>query len=102
MWETSSARAVRALLPATPLVTVKDGAVCAWAFMSEEEVFEPARQVEVVEVIGAGDAFAAGFLAGRLQGCALAEALRRGHFLAAQVLSSTSDVPAPTAASTEG
>lgn len=38
----------------------------------------PARTSEVVDPTGAGDAFAGGYLAGRLQACGLAESLARG------------------------
>lgn len=46
----------------------------------------PALKVDVVEPVGAGDAFAAGFLAGTLQGLPMKQRLRLGHLTAAAVL----------------
>ena len=50
-----------------------------------------ALQVDVVEQIGAGDAFAGGFLAGLLTGLGVRERARLGHLCAAAVLTSHSD-----------
>lgn len=49
-------------------------------------VTEPALRVEVVEPVGAGDAFAAGFLAGTLRGLDPRGRLRLGHLAAAGAL----------------
>ncbi|WP_244937450.1 PfkB family carbohydrate kinase [Barrientosiimonas humi] len=46
----------------------------------------PALRVEVVEAVGAGDSFAAGFLHGWLAGEHLQTCLRRGHIGAAATL----------------
>jgi 2-dehydro-3-deoxygluconokinase len=46
----------------------------------------PSLRVDVVEPVGAGDAFAAGFLAGTLQGLPMKQRLRLGHLSAAAVL----------------
>jgi 2-dehydro-3-deoxygluconokinase len=70
---------------------VKDGEVGATEFSPEGAVFVPTPPVEVVEVIGAGDAFAAGYLAGKLRGADGRECLARGHTTAARSLTSTSD-----------
>jgi 2-dehydro-3-deoxygluconokinase len=59
----------------------------------EGTVVVPAHAVEVVEVVGAGDAFAAGYLAGWLEGRPAAERLAMGHDRAALALASTGDVP---------
>lgn len=88
----SHASDVRALLPDVGLLVVKDGAVGATAFAGDEVAFEPAPPVLVVEEVGAGDAFAAGLVAGLLRGDDLATALRLGHDCAATALSSTADV----------
>ncbi len=53
--------------------------------------FEPALAVEVVEAVGAGDAFAGGYLAALLEGAPVAERLRAGHDRAALDLRTTSD-----------
>jgi len=66
-------------------VTGQDGA----------EVFEPALRVDVVEPIGAGDAFAAGFLAATLAGASPRRRLRAGHLQAAAALRTRDDVGTP-------
>jgi 2-dehydro-3-deoxygluconokinase len=48
-----------------------------------------------VEAVGAGDAFAAGYLFGLLDGRTEAERLRYGHRLAANALRTAADVGAP-------
>ncbi|GAA1665423.1 sugar kinase [Kribbella yunnanensis] len=57
----------------------------------------PALTVEVVEPVGAGDAFAAGFLAGTLQDLPMKQRLRLGHLNAAAVLAVPEDHAAPLA-----
>ncbi|GAA0425056.1 sugar kinase [Leifsonia naganoensis] len=63
----------------------------------------PCLTVEVVEPVGAGDAFAAGFLAGLAEGRDDAASLRLGHALAALTLIGHGDRPltVPTAAERE-
>lgn len=51
----------------------------------------PALTVEVVEPVGAGDAFAAGYLAGMLQELPVPQRLRLGHLSAAVVLTAPED-----------
>lgn len=70
------------------LVTDPDGAV---AFDGDQRAESAALDVPVVETIGAGDAFAAGFLAGILTGLSLSGSLARGHRIATRALSSTRD-----------
>lgn len=91
LWGTSTAADVRALLPEVGELVVKDGDVGATAFVRDDEVFEPALRVDVVEAVGAGDAFAGGYLAGRLSGEPVPERLRAGHARAARTLQTTSD-----------
>ncbi|MFJ4173326.1 sugar kinase [Microbacterium sp. NPDC089696] len=81
---------LRALLPEPRflLVTHPLGAV---AFDGEERQQSDALDVPVVESIGAGDAFAAGFLAGVLTGLSLSGSLARAHRIATRALSSTRD-----------
>ncbi|WP_109208627.1 MULTISPECIES: sugar kinase [Microbacterium] len=100
LWGTAAADDVRALLPDVPELIVKDGDIGATAFVGAEAVFEPALVVEVVEPVGAGDAFAGGYLAGRLSGAPVADRLRAGHERAARTLQTTTDSidePVPTA-----
>jgi len=73
-------------------LVVKDGAVGATEFSPDGVVFVPAIPTEVVEAVGAGDAFAAGYLSGVLNGSAPQESLRSGHERAHLVLQSTHDV----------
>jgi 2-dehydro-3-deoxygluconokinase len=69
-------------------VVVKQGAAGAEVLTSGERVHEPARPVPVADVIGAGDAFTAGYLSARLDGADLPGRLRRavtaGAFAVAQ------------------
>ncbi len=53
----------------------------------------PALAADPVEVVGAGDAFAAGYLAAWLDGAPPAERLRAGHERAVLVLGDTADFP---------
>nr|WP_307787994.1 sugar kinase [Streptomyces actinomycinicus] len=59
--------------------------------------FEPALAVDVVATVGAGDAFAAGFLSATLRGLPLRTRLRHGHLLAAATLTAPGDLTAPPA-----
>ena len=71
---------------------MKDGGRPATAFVRGElPVVENALAMDVVEPVGAGDAFAAGYLATRLGGGDARSALRVGHALAAGVLGAHSD-----------
>jgi 2-dehydro-3-deoxygluconokinase len=95
LWGTNTPPEVRELLGSRNRLVVKDGGVGATAFEGERSWFAPAEKVKVVELVGAGDAFAAGVLSGMLSGREMSECLRQGHALAARTLRSTSDfVPA--------
>lgn len=91
LWGTATAEGVRSRLPEVPELVVKDGAVGATAFAAAGTAFEPAEAVDVVDAVGAGDAFAGGYLAALLSGAALAERLRAGHRRAALTLTTTGD-----------
>lgn len=105
LWGTRTARDVRGLLPGPSWLVVKDGPAAATAFYyysssssPHGSVAVPAPRVRVVEPVGAGDAFAAGFLAGHLRGLDPVRRVRLGHLVAAASLGSTSDsgpLPAP-------
>ena len=95
LWGVATAADVRDLLPGVVELVVKDGGTEASAFTAEGTAVEPSLPVQVVEPVGAGDAFAAGYLASRRQGEQPGQALRRGHVLAARVLTSHSDNGAP-------
>lgn len=90
LWGVKTADEVRDLLDGPDTVVVKDGAEAAYA-LGRSRVVVPAPEVEVVEPVGAGDAFAAGFLSGVLRGEDDVRCLRLGHVLAAHSLRSTED-----------
>ena len=93
LWGTRTPEAVRNLLPHVPQLVVKDNDVGATCFSDEGTSFQPALKVRVVEPVGAGDAFAAGFLSGLLRGLAADRRLRNGHVLAALTMQHVSDLP---------
>lgn len=80
-------------------LVVKRGAGPATAVTSAGSVTVPALPTPVVDAVGAGDAFAAGYLAGRCRGWSPAARLRLGHAMASLVLGVLEDtVPASAAA----
>jgi 2-dehydro-3-deoxygluconokinase len=93
LWGTERAEDVRAILPETPQLVVKDAAVGATHFAGSTVTFQPALTAEVVDPVGAGDAFAAGFLAGMVRNLGVPRALRVGHLMAGLTLQHVSDLP---------
>ncbi|MEV1023811.1 sugar kinase [Streptomyces sp. NPDC050264] len=88
--------AVRAALPEPELLVVKCGADGAIAYdRAGGRHFEPAPRVDVVAAVGAGDAFAAGFLSATLRGLPAADRLRHGHLWAAAALTVPGDLAEP-------
>lgn len=85
------------LFDAHPLlerVVLKDDVRRASSYLRDgEETHVPCLMVEVVEPVGAGDAFAAGYLAGLSEGRTAASCLRLGHALAALALIGHGDRP---------
>ncbi|WP_197972909.1 sugar kinase [Streptomyces gossypiisoli] len=57
--------------------------------------FVPAPHVTVAAAIGAGDAFAAGFLSATLRGLPVKDRLRHGHLMAAATLTVPGDLATP-------
>ncbi|MCW4019750.1 MAG: sugar kinase, partial [Candidatus Bathyarchaeota archaeon] len=72
-------------------VVVKLGEEGATAFTNEESAAKPAFKVPIVDVIGAGDAFAAGFISSRMRGRSLEEALEIGNAAGALVVTVRGD-----------
>lgn len=111
LWGCLTAAEVRMLLPEPHRLVIKDGAVGATEFertgseRTESEhtesersgdgedrvTFVPAIPTQVVEPVGAGDAFAAGYLSALLNGADSTARLRAGHERAHLVLLSPSD-----------
>ncbi|MEU1897764.1 sugar kinase [Nocardiopsis dassonvillei] len=95
LWGTPTARDVRALLPDVDRLVVKDAEHGATEFHGGDEAYVPAPAVEVVDPVGAGDAFAAGYLAGGLRGLDARGRLRLGHLCAGRVLRVVGDLADP-------
>jgi 2-dehydro-3-deoxygluconokinase len=95
LWGCSTLEGVRELFPSVPYLVIKNDAHGATEFSKSRQVFSPAPETRVVEAVGAGDAFAAGYLSGFLDGLASERRLEKGHARAQTVLQSTSDIPQP-------
>ncbi|MFK4730715.1 sugar kinase [Agromyces mediolanus] len=93
LWGTATPEAVRELLPEPARLIVKDGAVGATAFEAGGTLHVPAIATTAVEVVGAGDAFAAGWIAAWLDGADAAARLSAGHARAVLTIAGTSDIP---------
>jgi 2-dehydro-3-deoxygluconokinase len=91
----TSAREIRDEFPEPEYLVVKNDSHHVTGFHKDDAVEVPALTVDVVEKIGAGDAFASGFLAGIVTGMATDRALRMGHVCAAAALSSADDAAKP-------
>ena len=79
--------AVEALSARVPLLVCTHGAAGAEAHKDGEHARIPAEPIDdVVDTTGAGDLFAAGFLAGQAQGRDLATSLRMGAICAAECI----------------
>ncbi|MFI9205382.1 sugar kinase [Streptomyces sp. NPDC053048] len=94
-WGLRGADAVRDALPEPAVLVVKRGAEGAVAYTGGEAVAVRAPAVDVVAPVGAGDAFAAGFLSATLRGLPPAARLRHGHLAAAAALTVAGDLGAP-------
>jgi 2-dehydro-3-deoxygluconokinase len=72
-------------------VVVKDGARGAWVETADEMCRCPALTVTMIDPVGAGDAFAAGYLSACFEGMSLEDRLRRGAALGAFCVSTRGD-----------
>ncbi|MFK4691915.1 sugar kinase [Streptomyces pristinaespiralis] len=115
-WGVRGPDAIRAALPEPSVVVVKRGAAGAVSFTRRPERHStpdpgavtdadadavttvPAPRVTVTAPVGAGDAFAAGFLSATLRGLTAGQRLRHGHLWAAAALTVPGDLAAPPAA----
>ncbi|MFF4054990.1 sugar kinase [Streptomyces sp. NPDC001668] len=94
LWGTAKPEEIRDLLAPAAVIVVKDAEHGATAYTADGgEVFVAAPESRIVERVGAGDAFAAGYLAAHLEGAEVAVALRLGHLMAAAALATGGDVP---------
>jgi 2-dehydro-3-deoxygluconokinase len=93
LWGTAKPAEIRDLLQPAPLVVVKDGGRGATSYAASGETFVSTPRSHVVEAVGAGDAFAAGYLAGLLEDLDEAGRLRLGHLVAAVTMQTRTDVP---------
>ncbi|MET9482668.1 sugar kinase [Streptomyces sp. NPDC006638] len=114
-WGLRGADAIRAALPEPRTLVVKRGSAGATVLTREGEegardggygtgrdagdtvTDMPALHVDVVAPVGAGDAFAAGFLSATLRGLPAAARLRHGHLMAAATLTVPGDLGTPPA-----
>ena len=83
-------RVVRAKIPS--MVVTMGGSGSVYADMDGNKGFCPAKQVEVKDTTGAGDAFCAGVSIGLTYNKTLAEAVEIGTTLAASVITSSENV----------
>ncbi|MFR9789356.1 sugar kinase [Streptomyces sp. MB22_4] len=105
-WGLRGGRSILAALPEPAIVVVKQGrggaTACDKATGAMEDgdgtaTFVRAPGVDVVAHVGAGDAFAAGFLSGTLRGLPVRDRLRHGLLFAAAALTSPTDLAPPPA-----
>ncbi|MEW1614612.1 MULTISPECIES: sugar kinase [unclassified Streptomyces] len=118
-WGIVGAEAIRAALPEPSVLVVKRGSAGATVFSGlrpgprssnagepghargaergDTVTLVPALHVDVVAAVGAGDAFAAGFLSATLRGLSVRDRVRHGHLMAAAVLTVPGDLTAPPA-----
>ncbi len=75
------------------VVVLKDGARGASESSGGDVVSEPARTVPVVDPVGAGDAFAAGWISGWLRGIEPQQRLAEAAVVAACVVATRGDTP---------
>jgi 2-dehydro-3-deoxygluconokinase len=91
LWRTETPDDVRRLLPDVGSVVIKDGGRDARCFSGDDLTVVPALEVEVLEPVGAGDAFAAGWLHGLMSDLPQVTRLRLGHLMARASLQSVTD-----------
>jgi 2-dehydro-3-deoxygluconokinase len=72
-------------------VVVTHGAKGAEAWAGSDHLHQPAAPVVAVDVVGAGDAFVAGYLSARIDGLDVAARLERGTAVAAVAVSTDGD-----------
>ncbi|MFG6404097.1 MULTISPECIES: sugar kinase [unclassified Microbacterium] len=91
LWATATDEDIRRHFPEVGELIVKDGEIGATVFAGGARVFEPSHRVDVVDAVGAGDAFAGGYLAALLTALPPNGRLRSGHARAALTLQTVGD-----------
>lgn len=101
-WGVHGAEAIRAALPEPDVLVVKRGpdGVVVHSRTPDSPGRDivttvPSLRVDVVAAVGAGDAFAAGFLSATLRGLPVRDRARHGHLMAAAVLTVPGDLTGP-------
>ncbi|MFG2428557.1 sugar kinase [Streptomyces sp. NPDC048590] len=100
-WGLHGAEAIRAALPEPETLVVKRGADGVTVFSrtagdgGDIVTTVPSLRVDVVAAVGAGDAFAAGFLSATLRDLPVRDRARHGHLMAAAVLTVPGDLTGP-------
>jgi sugar/nucleoside kinase (ribokinase family) len=79
--------ALASILPGTATAVIKTGPRGAILRTADGWMVVPARPIAVLDTIGAGDVFNAGYLSAVAQGAPLAKAVKRGIATAAIALS---------------
>lgn len=91
LWGTRTAEEIRGLLPRPGNLVVKDGSLEAVEFEGSKVVRVAARPADLVDAIGAGDAFAGGWLSALLGGATSFERLSAGHESAVRTIARSGD-----------
>ncbi|OZC89969.1 sugar kinase [Rhodococcus sp. 06-412-2C] len=89
---TSDPAELRRMFPQPQHLVIKNDAHTVTAFEGAARVDVPALKLDVVEKIGAGDAFAGGYLTALLLGRSSVERVRFGHLCAAGALTGHGDI----------
>jgi 2-dehydro-3-deoxygluconokinase len=92
LWGVDDPEAIAAHLGRPHTLVVKDAEHGATVVDHSGVTWVPSLRVDVVEPVGAGDAFAAGFIAGTLADLTTKQRLRFGHAVAACALSTPHDL----------
>lgn len=95
VWSLPHIQEIRNVLPDVPTIVIKDGAIGVSSYLRDRTAFVPAPRVKIVEPVGAGDAFAAGYLSGVIDDLPETVRIRRGHLTAAVALQSVADHSPP-------
>lgn len=96
VWGLTAPTQVRALIDRPRWLVVKNGAVDVTTFVDDTAHSEPALRGPVIDPMGAGDAFAAGFLAGVIRHPDdVRRCQRLGHVVAMSAVTDANDVGTP-------